>query len=378
MSKLQEIRGIKSIIQYYGGDILKKLFLALATILSITILSCCIHTISVNETEPSNEHSTDEVTSENTTVDTTTPDVPSSSETPESTTTSEPPTTFRDSETTSIASIVTEGPIAPNSFGDHGKELIVYGDIDANDTRVLTLQDTLINYDKNISLIAWRKDGTRAVSYNTSQTYFSACTIKIGFILNCCRIIDSGAVDENTLLTYEEKHYHDGSGKIKNSEFGSQYDIKTLINLCLSISDNIAYEMLADYFGMTQYNAMIEALGCNSLKLKGIWASNVKVKDYIVIWNEVYNYFESGAKMSGPLKNACTNTPFNYGTETLDGIDYSHKSGDNFGASAVYNDAGIVWEDNSYIYAVFTNSEGTKYDIDTVNTAMDLVYQLMK
>ena len=33
------------------------------------------------------------------------------------------------------------------------------------------------------------------------------------------------------------------------------------------------------------------------------------------------------------LKNSCTNTPFNYGTKTLTGVDYSHKSGDNFGAS---------------------------------------------
>lgn len=369
----------------YGGEILKKTLLALATIFATIILSCCIRTISVNKTEIEIETTTEQPSQEDsseTTVesssDTTTPEVPSS-ETQESTSTTEPPTTFRDSETTTISPIISAGPIAPNSFGDHGKELIVYGDIDANDPRVISLRDTLLSYNKNISLAVWRKDGTRAISFNTSQTYFSACTIKIGFILNCCKIIDSGAVDENTLLTYEQKHYHKGSGKIKNSEFGSQYSIKTLINLCLSISDNVAYEMLSDYFGLSQYNAMIDALGCNSLRLKSIWAYNVKVKDYIIIWNEVYNYFESGAKMSVYLKNACTNTPFNYGTETLaEGIDYSHKSGDNFGNSAVYNDAGIVWEDNAYIYAVFTNSEGTRYDIDTVNTAMDLVYQLMK
>ena len=136
--------------------------------------------------------------------------------------------------------------------------------------------------------------------------------------------------------------------------------------------------MLSAYFGREEYNTYMDQLGCNSIKLSGMWASKANVRDYIKIWNEAYDYFYSDGKMAAHLKDSCTNTDFNYGTETLaDGIDYSHKSGDNFGASAVYNDAGIVWHDNAYIYAVFTNSEGTSYDVKTVNNVMDLVYEIM-
>lgn len=366
---------------------MKKTLLALTTILTITILTCCIRTVRVNNTEVENEtteEETSEITTEEPSNDVTIEET-SDSTTPESTseeptsTTSEAPTTFRDPETTRIPPILSGGAVTPNSINEHGKDLIVYGDIDPNDPHVLALQDKLLGYSKKISLAVWRKDGTRAISYNTNQTYFSACTIKIAYILNLCKIIDSGKVDPDTLITYEKKHYHKGSGKIKYSNYGTQYSVRTLINLCLSISDNVAYEMLSDYFGHTEYYEMIDSLGCSSLKLKGIWAYNAKVRDYIIIWNEVYNYFESGASMAEDLKIACTNTDFNYGTETLaDDIDYSHKSGDNFGANAVYNDAGIVWTDNTYIYAVFTNSEGTRYDIDTVDTSMEHVFELMK
>lgn len=338
---------------------MRKIFITFFAIVVATIAICCIKAVNVNTSEAGADATIHYTESEAATL--------------------EADTSFSETETTSTESetIAVEG-IAPDSFADHGKILNVYGDIDSADQRVTILQDTLLNYNKNISLIAWRKDGSRALSYNTGQTYFSACTVKIGFILYCCKAIDNGYVDENTLLTYESKHYHSGSGKLKNYAYGTQFDIKTLINLCLSISDNVAYKMLADYFGIDEYNAMVEDLGCNSLKVRTIWASNVKLKDYIVIWNEVYNYFNSDAKMAPVLKEACTNTPFNYGTETLEGVDYSHKSGDNFGTYAVYNDAGIVWEDNAYIYAVFTNSEGTSYDISTVNESMELVYELMK
>lgn len=377
---------------------MKKILVTLLTVSIVASLAGCNNSAGVSSgeviTDTSSSQTEENTTnqesiSDTTTEQTTTTEAPTTTEPPTTTpapTTTEPPTTtnpsqpttFKDEETTVIKPVTYEGPIAANSFTEHGKVLNVYGDIDATDERVIKLQNTLLNYNKRISLVAWRKDGTKALSYNTNQTFFSACTIKIGFILQCCKVIDSGAVDENTLLTYEARHYHDGSGKIKKSEYGTQYSIKTLINLCLSISDNVAYKMLAEYFGTADYNAMVESLGCTSLKVKTIWASNAKAKDYIVIWNEVYDYLNSGAKMAPVLKDACTNTPFNYGTETLVGVDYSHKSGDNFGASAVYNDAGIVWEDNAYIYAVFTNSEGTSYDINTVDTAMEYVYELMK
>lgn len=268
-----------------------------------------------------------------------------------------------------------ENLVSINEITEMGKELKLYGNI--SDKDMSALEGILKNYNKNISLIAFSKDGSRALAYNTSQTYFSACTIKIGYMLSVCKQIDAGVADESELLTYQPKHYHKGSGQIKNSAYGTKYTIGTLIHESLNISDNVAYEMLIDRFGFEHYNKMVTDLGCTSVQLNGLWASRAKLKDFILIWDEAYDYFTSDAKMAARMKVACTNTPFNYGTETLQGIDYSHKSGDNFGYSAAYHDAGIVWDENPYIFAVFTNSEGKSTDINTVNRAMEIVNDVM-
>ena len=372
----------------------KKLLIPITTFTLLLFCSCSKPASSTivapeSEVQASVDSSTTTTTSQqNTTTDSSTSESTAEVTTPEETTAppetttqanKEPITTFNPTTSTStIAPIVSNGPIMANQFSDHGKTLNIYGDIDPNDERIKKLENTLQGYNKRISLAVWKKDGSKALSYNTQQTYFSACTIKIGYMLNVCKLIDQGVADENTLMTYQEKYYHRGSGQIRKNAYGTQYSLKTLINLALSISDNVAYKMLTAYFGHEEYNAYMNKLGCSSIKLSGMWASKAKVQDYIVVWNEVYNYVNSDAKMAPVLKAACTNTPFNYGTETLaSGIDYSHKSGDNFGSSAVYNDAGIVWDDDAYIFAVFTNSEGTSYDIKTVNTVMETVYDIM-
>lgn len=267
--------------------------------------------------------------------------------------------------------------LSPLDITEHGKSVNVYGDISPEDERVAELNNLLSGYGKNISIAALRKDGSKGLSYNTEQTYFSACTIKIGYILSCCKQIDAGLFSKDTVLTYQERHYHRGSGQIRNSPYGSTYTVEYLITQCLSISDNVAYTMLAEHFGYDYYNNMVNELGCTSINLNGLWGRNVKTTDYIIIWNEVYDYFNSGTEMAQLLKKSCTNTPFNYGTISID-ADYSHKSGDNFGQLATYSDAGIVWADNSpYIFAVFTNSEGTYTDSSLVNSAMQIVYNLM-
>lgn len=268
--------------------------------------------------------------------------------------------------------------LAASDLEDHGEEIRVYGDLTTDSEEVEELAQLLGEYDKNISIAVWKKDGTAALTYNTQQGYFSACTIKAAYVLYCCQQIDSGNADADTLLTYEEKHWHDGSGKIKDTEFGTQYTIRYLIQQTLTISDNVAYDMLYDYFGISGYNTMVEEMGCDTLQPSPtIWAYDVRATDYIVLWNAIYDYFETGTEMADLFYSSCKNTPFNYGTRTLN-VDYNHKSGDNFGEYPAYHDAGIVWSgSDTYVYAVFTNSEGEVTDETTIDRAMELAHGLM-
>ena len=256
-----------------------------------------------------------------------------------------------------------------------GRDIKVFGDIDEDLSEIETALD---GYGQKISVLAYSLDGKKAIAYNTNQKYFSACTIKAGYVLSCCKQIDQGTYNADDVMTYESKHYHTGSGKIKNQPYGTKYSIKTLLHEALYISDNVAYEMLVDYFGHEYYNKMIKKLGCTGLELKGLWSHNVTVNDLGILWSEIATYLESDSTMSETLRKACTNSPYNYGSQFTTDVDYSHKSGDNFGDYAAYNDAGIMWGETPYVYVVLTNSEGGTTTKNVINKTMSKIFDIMQ
>ncbi len=291
--------------------------------------------------------------------------------------------TEKDPETINTPTIY-DTPVEPpcilvnlSDMENQGRDGLSYGDLKNSDL-IVELESILDGYAPNISVAAYSLDGSKGYIYNGKQEYFSACTIKMPWMLYLCSELDKGTYDKNTVLVYQEENYRIGSGIIRKGNYGDSYTIEELVNLCLSISDNVAYDMLVKYMGRSGFNSFADALGYQSFKINSwsLWSHNSIVRDYLGLWCKVYDYFlteTDGAKL---LKSSCTNTKFNYGTLTLKGEDYSHKSGDNFGDNCVYNDAGLVWSDSPYVYAVFTKSEGTPYDKQIVNSVMSIIHNL--
>lgn len=269
----------------------------------------------------------------------------------------------------------TPSPMNVNDLGKAGKDIVAVGVDPSRAKEIDALFDSL---GKSISLAVWSRDGKKVLLYNTEQQYFSACTVKVPWMLYLCKGIDSGKYSKDTVLTYEKRHYHKGSGTIRKGEYGDTYTVEKLINLCLSISDNVAFEMLVEQIDRKDFNAFTKQLGYQSFNIRAgsVWSNNSVVKDYVGIWNEVYKYFEEDTVGSRLMKKSCTNTPFAYGVLTLKGTTYSHKSGDNFPPNSVYNDAGIVWAESPYIYAMFSKSDENKEEVAKINQAMTIVHEL--
>ena len=304
-------------------------------------------------------------------------------------TTTKPSTTKKPTTTTTTTKPTTKPTVAPNlvkpvdgaidvnSLGYVGKNLEAYGDVDeklANELNTL-----LKKYSNNISIACWRVDGSRAVLYNTQQGFFSACTVKMPVMYGYCKEMDAGNINPNTTLTYESRHYYTGSGDIRYKPYGTKFTVKTLVEKSLSISDNVAYIMLLEKYGKELHNQNMKKLGCDSVAFSNgsKWAKEIKARDLMVVWSEIYKYFCSDSPNAKMLKDSCTNTKYNYGTKRVTEYDYSHKSGDNFGEFRAYNDAGIVWAEVPYVYVVLTRSEGTQYDRNTVDPAMEIVKKIM-
>ena len=238
---------------------------------------------------------------------------------------------------------------------------------------IAQLEELYASYKKTTGFFAYSLDGKRAIAWNCENEFFSACTVKTGFILYCCLAIDQGLVDKDTVMYYEAKYYHGGSGYIKNVEYGTSFTIERLIYLSLNVSDNIAYEMLTAFFGHDGYNQMMEDFGCERLKLdKSIWSYRMNAHDLAILWRELYFYFQSDSYMANLYRKATFNTKYNYATKYIE-YDYNHKSGDSQASHPVINDGTIIWAEHPYVVAILNSSMGERADDVAVASTVKII-----
>ena len=256
-----------------------------------------------------------------------------------------------------------------NAYGDllaqipTGKTVAALGELDNEQYQdaLSRLEAVLKGYSREISLVAYSLDNKKAISFNADAEIFPACTVKAAYSLYNCLEMDKGNGSLETVIEYESKHYEPGTGDMQYKPFGTEFDMQTIINKSMSISDNVGYMMQVDYFGRGGYNDWISDLGCSSLQIKPtVWALRAKASEHAIIWREIYRYFISDSAHSEFLYSTCTGTADNFATKALENVNYSHKQG--FNRDEKWNsmsDAGIVWKDNNpYVIVILTNSTG--------------------
>ncbi len=96
---------------------------------------------------------------------------------------------------------------------------------------------------------------------NSGVHYPVASTIKIPFVTYIYQKIDSGEIDPETVLTYEERHHFGGTGVIVKGEYGQQYTVAQLLELAITRSDNVAYEMLKDLTTWADFEEYLRQIG---------------------------------------------------------------------------------------------------------------------
>lgn len=98
---------------------------------------------------------------------------------------------------------------------------------------------------------------------NPGAHYPVASTVKVPFCTFIYRKIDAGEIDPKQVLTYEPRHYFEGTGKIVKGEFGQQFTVSELLELTITNSDNVAYEMLKDLITWQEFSDFLAENGCN-------------------------------------------------------------------------------------------------------------------
>ncbi|MCS7231096.1 MAG: serine hydrolase [Elusimicrobiota bacterium] len=140
--------------------------------------------------------------------------------------------------------------------------------------RLETLKKELIDYiskikDNNCKISIYIKDLStqHIIDINSKEPIPAASIIKIPIMTAVYYLVDKGEISLDDLLTYKKKHRCGGAGIIKNYHYGKKYKVKELIDLMISISDNVATHMLIDYVGMERLNLIFKRLGLKNTNI---------------------------------------------------------------------------------------------------------------
>lgn len=206
----------------------------------------------------------------------------------------------------------------------------------------------------NIGVGLYSLDGKKGYEYNANQKINGACTIKAAFAKYVLETCEKKGIDIwSTYITFESWHDNFGSGNIiLYGRHGYKYSIGYLVNVLLTVSDNVAYNMLLDMFPLDEFYQYLKSIGGEDDGKQWGAATVAQRKNE---WLDIYKYVNSGGKYSKTLRDDITNTLYAYipqGMVTMH--NYMHKSGwteDSFDYPAA-GDCCII--DDSYLLVVLT------------------------
>ncbi|MCM1060854.1 MAG: class A beta-lactamase-related serine hydrolase [Eubacterium sp.] len=215
------------------------------------------------------------------------------------------------------------------------------------------ITETAESYGGNISVYYNDTETGYYFYYKPNETYKSACTVKASY---CQYIIQSGAdLDEKIKFTSAVKK--SCSGLLSADKVGKYFTVRELIQISIIYSDNMSYRLLFNRFGYKGYNEYIKSLGLNAPQLTATYEfARVTAKDIAKCLKEVYRYSEETGDTF--LVDLMKNTDYEYQITSGTKAETAHKFG-NQGGTGGYHDSAIVYTEEPYILAIFTNIDPT-------------------
>lgn len=113
-----------------------------------------------------------------------------------------------------------------------------------------------------------------------NMTLSSASIIKTFLIVEVYKQVRDGKITLEDKLTLKDDFKVYGSGILRKQPSGSKYQVKYLLELVITISDNVAANMLADYVGLKNINATAKEMGMKDTNFGHLIVPKEKIKYY--------------------------------------------------------------------------------------------------
>ena len=185
-------------------------------------------------------------------------------------------------------------------------------------------------------------------SYNSETNIRAASTVKAPFAYYVCLELEKEDCPYtlDSILEYTEAQYCIGEeGYMNRMPFGSKFSVREILDANITLSDNVAYYLLHDYFGYEGYNELIRSLGVTVWLDGGIKWGLYSPRELAIIWQEIYRYIESDGLYNELLRDLLVGAEYNFTKEALPHYSkIAHKSGFN---QFSHCDAAIVYGESS-------------------------------
>lgn len=180
-----------------------------------------------------------------------------------------------------------------------------------------------------------------------------ASTIKLPVVLYLYEQVAAGKLDWRDRVHYNKNtDYQGGAGDLQHrARHGDSYSLRCLATISITLSDNIAHNMLVRHLGYDQVMQFIKKLGPDTTRPFG--SASTTARDMGAFVEEIIKFTRREPESGGRLLNDLAHTIYHVGLpgELPPKLVVAHKEGS---INGVATDVGIVFSHRPYILVVLS------------------------
>lgn len=223
------------------------------------------------------------------------------------------------------------------------------------DKIIPAIDEVVGEYKDNIALYYYNFDSAESYCFNEDRYYLSASLRKIPLVMQVLDKVNAGELSLDTLVEYQEVDYAGGTGVLQDEDYIGSRPIKELIELSMTESDNIAFNMLNRLCGYTLIEYTNNLLGPNCMIEEDGYIKLTAKHNFEIMYNLYTN--PNNNPYYNMVIEALKDTAFNDSiNKYLPEGTVAHKIGSFYRS---YHDSGIIFGDETYILVILTRDVGT-------------------
>ncbi|MBP1560790.1 MAG: DUF4250 family protein [Oscillospiraceae bacterium] len=194
---------------------------------------------------------------------------------------------------------------------------------------------------------------------NPDRHYFIASVMKAPYMLYIYRLALDGEADLEQKVVYTEKYRREGTGAIKDMEFGTEFTVEELIGYALEESDNSAFAMLRELYPEEGYVDYIKSLGVtHEDDAKAFEHPQLCCETALIYARGVYDFIEEQNPCSENLREHMTRSR-NAMIIGGEGAEVVRKYG---WYEGYFSDMAVVYGEKTYLLSIMTNLDLLEID----------------